>query len=228
MAAPITPPAKKEIFHSKKLNLMPEHMPELERRTIAHKVEIRANEDGTQSRTVVGYAAKFNTESELLGFGFVEVIEPGAFDDVMNDDVRALFNHDPNLILARSSAGTLSLSLDEVGLRYEFEAPESTRGNDLLCDLQLGNIRESSFGFQVAESEWEEIVNPDNSIKEIRRIKKVKALFDVSPVTFPAYHATEVTVRSLQQFRENKKPKQIDFDFETRIRLNENTLLLTK
>jgi len=174
---------------------------QIERRTTAHKVEVR--QDGEEeSRKVVGYAAKFDEESELLGWDWVETIEKGAFDDVLEDDVRALFNHDNNLILARNAAGTLTLSVDDIGLKYEYETPDVSYANDLLVNIRLGNINQSSFGFTVEEAEWVKIETDDNFTKWVRHIKKVKRLFDVSPVTFPAYSTTEVSVRSFTEFRD--------------------------
>lgn len=173
-----------------------------ERRFRDFGIELRGEGEG-EKRTISGYAAKFNKESELLYGSFVEVIEPGAFDDVLQDDVRALLNHDNNFILARTKSGTLNLSVDEIGLRYEFTAPDTTAGNDLLQSIKRGDISQSSFGFTIASggAEWEIIENEDNSVKEIRRIKKIKRLYDVSPVTFPAYPDTEVAVRSYQEWK---------------------------
>jgi len=174
----------------------------IERRTTSHKVEVRMEGKGEESRKVIGYAAKFDEESELLGWDWVETIEKGAFDDVLGDDVRALFNHDNNLILARSAAGTLTLSVDDIGLKYEYETPDVTYANDLLVNIRLGNINQSSFGFTVEEAEWVKIETDDNFTKWVRHIKKVKRLFDVSPVTFPAYSTTEVSVRSFTDFKD--------------------------
>ncbi|KAA6031356.1 HK97 family phage prohead protease, partial [Pantoea sp. F_11] len=83
--------------------------------------EIRAAQDDGEPTRIVGYGSVFDTLSEVI-FGFREIIKPGAFDNVLGDDVRALFNHDPNFILGRSAAGTLALSVDDKGLRYEITA----------------------------------------------------------------------------------------------------------
>lgn len=178
-----------------------------ERRTINHLVEVRNSGGDSDSRNVHGYAAKFNQESELIWGEWVEVIEPGFFDDVMEDDVRALFNHDDNFILARNTAGTLTMAIDETGLHYEYETPDITYANDLLTSIRLGNITQSSFAFTVAKAEWEKIENEDNSVKWVRHLVKAKRLFDVSPVTYPAYSTTEVSTRSFEHFKnENSKP----------------------
>jgi len=167
----------------------------MSKETRVFSIELRADDQSADSRRVVGYAAKFNSKSEDMGF--YEIIEPGAFDDVMNDDVRALFNHDPNYILARTKSGTLTLSVDETGLRYAFDVPETTFGNDFLVSLRLGNVSQSSFAFEVAEDEWTQHNTADGKSEWTRKIKKMKRLYDVSPVTYPAYPDTEVALRSM-------------------------------
>lgn len=183
-----------------------------ERRTINHKVEIR--KEGDQG-IVYGYAAKFNEESELLGDDWVEVIEEGFFDEVLDDDVRCLFNHDSNLVLARNKATTLTLTVDSIGLRYEYTTPDITYAKDLAESIRLGNVSQNSFGFTTKETEWKKIENEDNSIKWTRHLVKCKKLYDVGPVTYPAYTTTEVAVRSFNDFKskniappKKKKPKK--------------------
>jgi HK97 family phage prohead protease len=162
------------------------------------QIELRADDADAERRTVTGYAAVFNSPSEDMGF--IEYIERGAFKEALKaSDVRALFNHDPNYILARSASGTLKLQEDDKGLRYEFEAPATTFGNDFLTMLRRGDISQSSFGFTVAEQAWEEKKSADGDTQYIRRIKKVDRLYDVSPVTYPAYPDTEVALRSKPQ-----------------------------
>lgn len=185
-----------------------QHIGEIERRTFVGEVRMDEGTEALAKRTVEGYAARFDEESELM-WDFVEVISKGAFDDVLGDDVRALFNHDANLPLARNN-GTLDIWVDEQGLGYRFEAPNTTAGNDLVENIRLQIVNQSSFGFTVGESVWEEIVNDDNSIKTIRHIKKIKALYDVSPVTYPAYTTTEVSLRSLENFKEEQQTEPID------------------
>jgi len=189
-------------------------LPTIERRYTSGSVQLRAKddeEDKDKSRVVRGYAAKYKTKSDNLGtrdYEFFEVIEPGAFDDVLNEDVRALFNHDANQILARSKGGkgTLRLGVDDTGLWYEFEAPDTRAGNDLLVSLRRGDVDQSSFAFTVSKDgqEWAE-VRTDEKTTVTRTIKKVERLFDVSPVTYPAYADTSVSVRALA---EHYLPKQ--------------------
>lgn len=157
-------------------------------------MELRAEEANTEGRSVAGYAAVFNSPSEDMGF--VEYIERGAFKEaIKTSDVRALFNHDHNYVLARTASGTLKLEEDEKGLRYEFDVPNTSFGNDFLISLRRGDISQSSFAFTVSEQTWEEKQIGDD-VQYIRRIKKVDRLMDVSPVTYPAYPDTEVALRS--------------------------------
>lgn len=157
--------------------------------------EIRTLHD---SRIIEGYALKFDVESKDLG-GFVEVIDRNALDGVLDkSDVLALYNHDNSRVLARNSYGTgsLSLEVDEIGLKYRFEAPDTSDGNDLLYHVRSGNLRNSSFCFTLPSNRsgerWEN--NRKNRI-----ITKFDRLWDVSPVWSPAYLDTTVAVRSLNE-----------------------------
>jgi len=184
----------------------PTNIPTREARYLSASVELRAADDKETPHTVRGYAAKFSMESEILGTGerqFRELIAPGAFDDALNDDIRALFNHDPNQILARSKngEGSLRVGADGVGLWYEFELPDTTAGRDLRESLTRGDIDQSSFGFTVESDEWE---NRDNML--VRTISKVSRLYDVSPVTYPAYPDATVALRSFEEFRKEETP----------------------
>lgn len=178
-----------------------------ERRFNAGSIELRKKDDG-QSRTIRGYAAVFNRDSENLGF-FIERIAPGAFDGVLNDDTVALFNHDPNLPLSRNGAG-LTLGVDDVGLFYEFDAPNTTIGNDLLENVRSGIIKQSSFAFTVKEEQWTERKGEPT----IRTIKKVDRLYDVSPVTYPAYPDTTVASRSRTKVNEDYKQDLAAMDLD--------------
>jgi HK97 family phage prohead protease len=173
-----------------------------ETRTTNSKFEVRSNEDGTV--TMVGYAAKFNTRSQDLG-GFVETIAPGAFTRSLEDgaDVKALFNHDPNIVLGRSTAGTLRLIQDDIGLRYEVDLPNTTAGKDLAISLQRGDINQSSFAFRTISDDW----SFDTDGRELRTLHDLE-LRDVSPVTYPAYLDTDsgIAQRSLEAARAARTP----------------------
>jgi HK97 family phage prohead protease len=158
-------------------------------------VESRS-EDGAEREWVVGYAAKFGVLSLDLG-DFVERLDPGAFGIVAERrgrrrplETRALWNHDPNFPLARYP-GTLKLTVDEVGLRYEFPVPDTTYGRDLAANIQAGIVRGSSFSFTVP-SGGETWSQEDG--RSVRTILAVDSLLDVSPTTFPAYPDTDVKV----------------------------------
>ena len=137
------------------------------------------------------------------------MILPGAFDEVLKDDVRALINHNSDMILGRTKSNTLRLSVDEKGLRYEIDPPATTYAANLLESLKRGDITQSSFAFNVDVDSWDE----DSEGRVIRTIKKVRRLFDVSPVTFPAYPDADAAKRGYDEFMKSKEPK-IDKELE--------------
>lgn len=172
-----------------------------ERRSYAAPIEMRETEEGM----IEGIAAVVNSRTDL-GY-FHEEIARGAFDDVLNDDVRVLFNHDPNLVLARSSngKGTAQLFINENGdLGYRFKIPNTTVGNDLAENLRLGNVSQSSFAFTVKD---QEVRRGTNGEPDVRVITKVERLYDVSPVTYPAYQDTSVGRRAMDKVKE-EEPKE--------------------
>ena len=156
-----------------------------------------------------GLAAVYNSRSRDLG-GFVEVIEPGAFDHLIDrrrstaaEDVVALWNHDASQLLGRTAAGTLSLWSDARGLWYEVDPiPNTTLGRDLLEHLRLGNVRGSSFAFTVDERDQRYERAEDGAT--VRFISRVAGLYDVSPVCTPAYNDTTVAVRAFQAWQESQ------------------------
>jgi hypothetical protein len=174
----------------------------MEKETRSFPTDLRIESVDPSKPTVKGYASVFNRLSEDLG-GFREKIHPDAFNDVMGNDVRALFNHNPDKILARTKSGTLSIGIDSEGLRYEFTPPDTTTGRDLMESLKRGDIDQSSFGFSVVEDEWN-----DSEEIPIRTVLKVGRLYDVSPVTYPAYPDASVGLRSLDGFRKAHVPEK--------------------
>ena len=172
----------------------------IERRTFTlDGIEVERRDDGSPSK-IAGHAAIFDVLSENLG-GFREKIAPGAFDDVLDDDVRGLFNHDPNYPLGRTAAGTLKLAVDSKGLRYEIDPPDTQYARDLAVSMERGDISQSSFAFTVEKDDFDE----DEDGRIIRTIIKVKRLYDVSPVTFPAYPDTTVAVRAFEEYQKSKR-----------------------
>lgn len=162
------------------------------------RAEVRSvNEDG--SFDFEGHAAVFDSLSEDLGFpglgSFHETIKRGAFKDVLDDDVRFLFNHDPNLVLARSTSGTLELAEDPKGLLATANVAPTSYAQDIRVLLDRGDISQMSFGFFVGEDEWHE----DSDGNVTRTIHRFAELFDVSVVTFPAYPETDAVARALRK-----------------------------
>ena len=143
--------------------------------------EFRMESAEQNGNTIRGYAAVYNSDSEWMG-GFYEQIERGAFDSVLDNDVRAYFNHDENLLLGRVSSGTLRISTDKRGLFYEVDLPNTTYANDLTELMKRGDINQSSFAFLIEKDRWEQ---RDGTTYRI--IEKVSRLLDVSPVSQPAY-----------------------------------------
>tara|TARA_B100000686_G_C16733607_1_gene942276 strand:- start:472 stop:1068 length:597 start_codon:yes stop_codon:yes gene_type:complete len=162
-------------------------------------------EGEAEERSIVGHAALFDTLSADLG-GFREKIDKGAFDNADNNDVRALFNHDPNLVLGRNTAGTLLLDEDEKGLRVKINPPDTVFANDLMKSIDRGDISQMSFGFRVKEDEWEKGKGDEPSVRTLKKVE----LFDVSPVTYPAYKQTDVGVRSLNDVAEEGRKRLSD------------------
>jgi len=170
---------------------------DIERRAFAVEglaVELRGDGQGPVLR---GHAAVFNQLSADLG-GFREQVAPGAFADALQDDVRLLVNHQ-GLPLARTASKTLKLAEDGRGLAIEAELdPEDPDVRALLPKMKRGDVSQMSFGFAVRPNgqDWAK----DDEGRVVRTLKKVR-LFDVSVVTFPAYAATDVAVRSLQAWK---------------------------
>ena len=170
------------------------------------QAEVRAEQD---SRSITGYAIVWDTESRDLG-GFTESIDPNALDGVFPDvDVVALYNHrEDSGVLARftNGKGTLELEVDEKGLRYTFDSPETSLGNDVLESVRRGDIRESSFAFIVGEDDFEK--RDDGSYH--RRITKFKDILDVSPVVRAAYGDTSVAKRKLENVLETEEKERLE------------------
>jgi len=165
-----------------KFSTLTKHDAEVRKQSmIVEKREFRMEEVKQQENTIRGYAAVYNSDSEWMG-GFYEQISTGAFDYVMDDDVRAYFNHDENLLLGRVSSGTLRIGTDKKGLWYEVDLPNTTYARDLAELMKRGDVNQSSFAFLIDQDRWEE-----RDGKTYRIIEKVSRLLDVSPVAQPAY-----------------------------------------
>lgn len=160
---------------------------------------VALNASADRAAKIEGYAAVFNSEANIGGM-FREIIRPGAFSNVLSRaDVRALINHDENLVLGRNKAGTLSLSEDERGLKFDVTPPDTQYANDLKVSMERGDVSECSFAFtmQGGIESWD-----DTGDIPLRSIERVGDLFDVSIVTYPSYQDTSAALRSLSAFRE--------------------------
>ena len=157
-----------------------------------------------ESRKVEGYALLFNTDSVLMWGDTIERIAPCALDGVLEkSDVLCLMNHDEQrgvLARYRMGEGSLSLTVDDKGLKYSFEAPKTTLGDELIESLKRGDISQSSFAFSIEKDNWEE-TEPG---KYVRTIVKFRRIYDVSPVYYPAYEDTSVALRHREGLIEKK------------------------
>lgn len=160
--------------------------------------EVRSERiEGKGMPDIVGYAAVFNEVIPLDSRGkYTEEVAPGAFSEALarHDDVRALFNHDPSSLLGRTKANTLQLAEDDKGLFVRILPPDDELGRRVIGLIERGDLSQMSFGFSI---EKEEVVKEEGKPTHfiIRQVK----LYDVSPVTFPAYPMTEVEIkRSIQ------------------------------
>jgi len=177
-------------------------MKNLERRHFTlDALHVQTRDDG--KRRIVGHAAVFNQLSVDLG-GFREQIAPGAFAETIKiDDVRALLNHNPDFVLGRNLAKTLTLAEDARGLAIEIDPPDTQVARDLLVSLERGDINQMSFGFDVRPNGQNWAVDDDGQV--IRTLTRVR-LWDVSPVAFPAYLQTDVAMRELRAWMDASPP----------------------
>ena len=154
-----------------------------------HDSTLQTREENGE-RIIEGYAALYNTETNIGPFK--ESIARGAFDNVLDNDVRALINHDPSLVIGRVSAGTLELTSDDVGLKYRVKLGNQQYATDLYESIERGDISQSSFAFTIKNQTWSE----DRSS---RSVDEVAQLLDVSPVTYPAYKNSTVVARDEEE-----------------------------
>ena len=190
----------------------------LERRTYAVdclSIEMR---EADQAEKIVGHAAVFNVVGD--GGWFREQIAPGAFTEtIINDDVRALFNHDPNFVLGRNKAGTLTMREDAKGLWIEIDPPDTQFARDLKVSIARGDISQMSFGFEIIKESREQGQNGEPSLYTLEEVR----LWDVSPVTFPFYKQTDVSVKSRQDWEneQRSKPGAIPAGMRTKLKRRE-------
>lgn len=171
------------------------------------KCELRSLDDPDNTTPkIIGTAVVFNTRSEPM-WDFREVIMPSAFDETDMADVRGLFNHDPNYILGRTASGTLTLRKDAEGLGYEIDPPSNDTIKHLVLEpIKRRDITGSSFAFSDVVDDWVK-ENEDGKTLVIRYIHKIGRLYDVSPVTYPAYPDTQAAQRSLEAWKQSLDDK---------------------
>lgn len=183
--------------------LEPDAVPVLRREVTVPLLDVEWRDSGNPDRanetTLRGYAAVFNSLSEDLG-GFREILEPGAFRASLRKqpDVRLLFNHDPNYVMARTSSGSLELREDSRGLHVFARVDKDMSWvADLRKSMQRGDIDQMSFAFALHEDARDWAVTDDGQVVSTIRADGVDDMFDVSVVTYPAYRATSVNMRSV-------------------------------
>lgn len=186
-------------------------------RTFAFE-EMECRVDDSDKTMLTGYAAKFNSFTDL-GW-FKERIKSSAFDDVLDNDVRCLKNHDPNLIIGRTKNKTLRLKTNSVGLQFENDMPDTQTGRDVLEEVRSGLLSGCSFAFTVAEDDWKYF---DDDRPAERTIVKIGQLFDVGPVTYPAYPDTTVAARSLEAVKAEKTATESTEDTEQKSNQSEKS-----
>ncbi len=182
-------------------------MDKTELRELASNLELRENDDGT--RTLVGYAVKWEKKSHVLGYyyKFREQFKKGAFaESLQKDDQRFLWSHDTSKVLGRTKNGTLRLEEDSIGLRFELDLPDTTLGNDTYKSINRGDVDGVSFGFR---KESDDVEEPEDDLP-LRTVTKAK-LLEVSAVAFPAYPDSEVSARGYDPIKQHiESEKQLE------------------
>jgi hypothetical protein len=176
-----------------------------ETRTMPVQLEIRA--DGKNEPVLAGLAAVYNKRSQVIGGmgGFTEIIEPGFFSGVMDQDVLATIEHNNERLVGRTKSGTLKISDSDEGLRTENKIPPTSDGNDLLTLVKRGDISGMSFKFRCADggSKWES----DSTTGAVTRTLMAGGCEELADITYtcdPAYKDTAVAERSMTEFRSQK------------------------
>lgn len=189
-------------------------------------LEVRAAE-GEESRTIGGYAVKYNTPVLIVdrwGDKYLEEIATGCFDESLNSckeagkEIKALWNHDSSRPLGSTKTDTLRFNTaDTTGLAYDIDLPNNTWGNDVKESVKRGDVDGSSFGFICQEDRWSKV---EHEGEEIYKRSVVKAiLLEVSPCTFPAYDSSEISCRSFEKVKEKAKEEKRLEELKTEARL---------
>lgn len=171
-----------------------------ERQTRTAPTKFRTVETEPGKKRIEGYFSVFNSNYEICD-GASESIDPHAFDGALDDDIRALIDHETRLVLGRTTSGTLTTRVDDIGLFCSIEInDQDTDATNLYARVQRGDVSQASFGFDILQ----ERTDVDQLTGSVHwTIERVK-LYEVSCVTFPAYRDTEIKARS-EQYKELQK-----------------------
>lgn len=178
------------------------------------EMEIRslAEVQSGENRTIEGYALKFNSLSKDLG-GFKEIISPEALASTDLSDVRCFVDHDSSMVLGRTASQTLELTVDDVGLHFRCQLPNTSYANDLYESINRGDINECSFGFVVRDDSqtWTQ----ENGMY-IRNLNSIDELFEISIVSIPAYNGTDAALaqRSLKRAIDEQEKRKLQIELE--------------
>ena len=175
---------------------------ELNKRNMQTKFNVTRQAENPNDFTIEGYFALYESETQLFD-GIFEIITKGAFDNTLQNDIRALWNHDTMYVLGRNKSGTLDLKLDDKGLFATVRMPKTQYAQDLYELVQRGDVNQCSFGFNILSEDIEELASGEYRF----RINEID-LHEVSVVTFPAYENTTVQARSKQL--ETVKSRKLD------------------
>ena len=177
---------------------------QLNKRDFKTKFEITRAEKDPDEMIIEGYFALYENETELWK-GSHEIITRGAFDETLNNDIRALWNHNTQYVLGRNKSGSLEIKADDKGLYGSIKLPKTQYAEDLYELVQRGDVDQCSFGFNILDEDLEEL----SSNNYRWRINKID-LHEISVVTFPAYENTTVQARSkeIEQLQQRKLQEQ--------------------
>lgn len=172
----------------------------MNKRDFRTKFEITRDNDSPEELVIEGYFALYEQETELFE-GSYEIITKGAFDNSLTKDVRALWNHNTQYVLGRSTSGSMELKADDKGLYASIKLPKTQYAKDLYELVQRGDVDQCSFGFNIIGEDLEELASGGYRW----RLNEID-LHEISVVTFPAYENTSVQARAKQveQLQERK------------------------
>jgi HK97 family phage prohead protease len=193
------------------------------------KAEVRAKDDDEKEYYVEGEAAVVNQKTTIGGW-FDEIIEPGAFDDVLrSEECVLLINHDSNLVMARNNV-TMELFINAAGhLAYRATFPDTEMGKHYYNAIKRGDIQKSSFAFTLAPEGYEWRWSEDPEVNDLRIIKKAHRLLDVSPVTYAAYSGTSVSARSgYEDARQEHESAKRSESNQVSLKLREKQLIINQ